>query len=139
MLHRCYDENCQSYDMYGGRGITVCDEWRNSFEVFREWALSTGYNDTLTIERKENDKGYCPENCEWATPYEQSNHTSRNIYITYDGRTQTVSQWAKEIGIGVNTLRMRWKAWHDADRCFNAPIRKSSRIYHSAKETPSNG
>lgn len=138
MLHRCYDENNKNYPLYGARGITVCEEWKDSFNSFREWALLSGYNDKLTIERKNNDLGYSPANCEWATSYEQNNHTSRNIYITYNGCTQTVSQWAKEIGMGDNTLRARWEAWHDADKCFNTPIRKSSRIYKKKKEMLTN-
>lgn len=78
MKQRCYNKNAQNYKHYGGRGITICDEWRNNFEAFCEWALTHGYKDpplnaghnrsrSLTIDRINNDKGYSPDNCQWIT------------------------------------------------------------------------
>lgn len=72
MRNRCYQKNYHAFQHYGGRGITVCDEWNNSFETFRDWAMSHGYTDNLTIDRKDNDKGYSPENCKWSTMAEQN-------------------------------------------------------------------
>lgn len=68
---RCYDEGCDRYHDYGGRGIAVCEEWRNSFDAFHKWALANGYNESLTIDRKENDGNYEPSNCRWATNAQQ--------------------------------------------------------------------
>lgn len=72
MKQRCYNENVPEYHVYGGRGITVCDEWKNSFEAFYEWAIANGYSDGLTIDRKDNDGNYESSNCQWITKSENS-------------------------------------------------------------------
>lgn len=107
MKCRCHKPSAPDYDRYGGRGITVCEEWRNSFQAFYEWSMSNGYGDDLTIDRIDNEKGYSPTNCRWANKETQNNNTRRNFYITYDGETLTISQWAKKLGIKKNTLYSR--------------------------------
>lgn len=109
MKQRCKNPQTPEYVRYGGRGITVCDEWANSFEEFRAWALSAGYRDDLTLDRKDNDGHYCPENCRWATPKEQANNTRRNRLITHNGETHSVTEWARIVGVNQSTLNARLK------------------------------
>lgn len=98
MLHRCYKETDEHYDYYGGRGIKVCDDWHD-FENFQNWALANGYTDDLTIDRVDGDKDYCPENCSWTTMTVQNNHKSDTKWLTYKGKTQSLSDWCRELGL----------------------------------------
>lgn len=92
---------------YKGRGITVCDDWMNSFEEFRDWAFSNGYDEALSLDRKDNDGNYEPSNCRWSTQKEQANNTSKNHLVTIYGKTQTVTQWAEAIGCKPKTVFAR--------------------------------
>lgn len=97
MRQRCKNNNVKNYHNYGGRGIKVCERW----EDFKNFFIDMGYppSDNHSIERKDNNGDYCPENCEWATRIEQSCNTRVNKLITYNNKTQTVSQWANELNI----------------------------------------
>ena len=106
MKKRCYDVNYESYNIYGGRGIQICEEWQN-FTAFMEWALNNGYTDTLTIDRIDVNGNYEPSNCRWATRKEQGNNKRNNHFITYNGITRTIAQWSEIIGINRSTLYAR--------------------------------
>ena len=83
------------YHNYAGRGITICPEW-SEYLIFREWALSNGYSDDLTIDRIDNDGNYEPENCRWATIKTQSNNTSVNRRIRMWGETKSLKEWTED-------------------------------------------
>lgn len=99
MKRRCCVSSSPKYDYYGGRGITVCEEWLHDFQAFYDWAVANGYRDDLTIDRIDNDKGYSPDNCRWVTNKEQQNNKRNVRELTYNGKTQTISQWANETKI----------------------------------------
>ena len=104
---RCFNKNCKHYDNYGGRGITMCEEWRNNYQLFYNWAIANGYKEGLSIDRINNNGNYEPSNCRFATSTVQNNNKRSNFYITYNGKTQTAKQWADELGIKYTTLKSR--------------------------------
>jgi hypothetical protein len=99
MKTRCYSKNKGDYHRYGGRGIKVCSVWNEDFGLFAKWALEAGYADNLTLDRKNNDGNYCPDNCRWVTRRQQSNNMSSNHTITAKGRTQSIADWGRDIGV----------------------------------------
>lgn len=105
--NRCYNSGQPNYENYGGRGIRMCEEWLNSFDSFKDWALSTGYDDDLTLEREDVNGMYCPENCRWATRAEQSRNTRRNHLYTHNGRTQILTDWCAELGLNFHTVEYK--------------------------------
>lgn len=107
--NRVSNPNNKSYYRYGGRGITICEEWAKSYESFKRWALSNGYRDDLTIDRIDNDGNYCPENCRWADRTVQANNKSDNHRITYNGQTKTTTQWGRETGLNSQIITGRLK------------------------------
>lgn len=107
MKCRCHKETAPDYSRYGGRGIMVCDEWRDGFQAFYDWAMANGYQENLSIDRIDSNGNYCPENCRWVDSKVQNNNTRRNHYITYNGETLTIAQWSERCGISKNTLHSR--------------------------------
>lgn len=104
---RCFNPNCKRFSDYGGRGITVCREWKDSFQAFFDWAMENGYKDSLTIDRKDPNGNYEPTNCRWSTYKEQGNNKRNNRLITVHGKTHTVGEWASIVGIKYSTLYSR--------------------------------
>ena len=96
----------------------MCDEWKNDFMSFYNWAINNGYKSGLTIERINNDGNYEPSNCRWATRLEQSNNTSRNRFIFYYGEKHTVSEWSKKLGIKYGVLSSRIRKGLPLWKCF---------------------
>jgi len=98
MLRRCHNKSHKAYPRYGARGIFVCFEW-HKYIVFRDWALANGYQQGLTIERKNNDLGYFPENCCWATRKQQANNRRVCVYYEHKGEVKTLTQWSEAFNI----------------------------------------
>lgn len=107
MRQRCYNSKALAYKYYGGRGIAVCEEWRNDFLTFYNWAMANGYNDNLTIDRVNVNGNYEPLNCRWVNTEEQANNTRANHLITYNNETHTMAEWARIYNINYSTLRAR--------------------------------
>jgi len=122
MIHRCEYKKSNRYKNYGGRGISVCEEWRNSYEEFRDWALSNGYSDDLSIDRIDVDGNYCPKNCRWVTEEVQANNTSKNHLIYWQGKRQSLAQWEKEIGFRSGTLSQRISRGWSIEKALSTPI-----------------
>lgn len=104
MYKRCYTINSKAYKSYGSRGITICDEWLNHPWKFQEWALSNGYNDSLTIDRIDYNKGYYPENCRWVTLEENSKYKSTTKFISVNGILNSATGWDKTLNLKNGTI-----------------------------------
>ena len=124
---RCYNHNRKGFYLYGGRGITMCNEWENDFLKFREWAIVNGYNETAkrgeyTIDRIDVNGNYTPDNCRFITLQEQMNNRRKTTFITYKGETKPMADWCRQYGIRVNTAHKRIKLGWSLDRVFNENI-----------------
>ena len=106
MNARCARQTDTNYKKYGKEGVNVCEEWQ-TFEPFYEWAMANGYRDDLTIDRVDNEKGYCPDNCRWATQREQQNNRRNNRKIELNGEVHTCAEWARILNIHPSTLSYR--------------------------------
>lgn len=103
MKTRCSNPRSRGWRWYGARGVRVCPEWE-TFAPFRDWAMTNGYEDSLTIDRIDRNGDYCPENCRWATWTEQNRNKDGVVELTFNGRTMFRAEWCKELGIDSSTL-----------------------------------
>lgn len=124
MKRRCNDPTDEQYRRYGGRGIKVCDEWHKDFMKFYNWSMENGYSDKLSIDRINNDKGYCPENCRWTTMKIQANNTSRNTRVKYNGETHTIAEWSDITEIKQNTITYRLKRGWSVERALTERVNR---------------
>lgn len=125
MINRCYDPNDKSFKRYGARGIIVCDRWLSIENFVADMGLS--YKPGLTIERTDNNLGYSPENCKWATRSEQADNRRTGRRITFNGKTQSLRRWAEETSINEGTLRSRFddSEW-SAEKALTTPTLSAS-------------
>lgn len=124
MRGRCLDPSHKAYKDYGGRGITICDQWRESFEVFlSDMGLRPP---STTLGRIDNERGYGPGNCEWSTAKEQGRNRRSNRILAHQGRSQSVAAWAEECGIPYPTLYSRLRKGWPIERALATPSRRRS-------------
>jgi len=139
---RCNYIKHSSYMDYGGRGISICKEWEYNYPLFKKWALQSGYEETLSIDRKDVNGNYEPLNCRWATLKEQANNTRKNVFLSYDGEVNTIAEWADILKLPYTTLFARHNRGWDDKRVLSEPITSHSisgtynatQHYHQNKE-----
>lgn len=127
MVDRCENPNAHEYENYGGRGIKVCDEWRNDYTKFEEWALANGYNEKATrkestLDRIDVNGNYEPSNCRFATMKTQSRNRRSNVFATIDGETHCLAEWAEIVGINYSTLLQRIYAGWSIENALKKPV-----------------
>ena len=128
---RCYNQNDHCYQTYGAKGIGMCDEWRDDYTAFRDWALVNGYDlyaqrGECTIDRIDNTKDYCPENCHFITTAEQNDNKSNVIHVEYNGEIKNLAEWSKVVGVKYTTLVNRFHKGYRGSDLFN-PCHYSTR------------
>ena len=130
MKSRCLNPKRKSFKDYGSRGISVCDEWANSFLAFQKWALSNGYADNLTLDRIDNNKGYAPENCRWADRKTQQNNRRDNCIISAFGESKTMQQWVEDPRCTVSyaSLAKRLKKGMTTEEAIESPVEFEERL-----------
>lgn len=125
MKRRCYNPRVKEYPLYGGRGITVCDEWRENYASFMDWSINNGYDKTLprgkcTLDRIDNNGNYSPDNCRWVDQKTQMNNVGYNHYETYEGETHTIAEWADLYNIPYAKLLQRLTRYgYDIGKALN--------------------
>ena len=123
MIARCHNPMATNFKYYGARGIIVCEQWRNSFEAFHK-DMGDCPNSNMTLERINNDIGYQPENCTWATKASQNRNRSHCVPLTYRGETKILTEWAASVGISANALAMRIRLGWSVERALTQPLKK---------------
>jgi hypothetical protein len=136
MKFRCYNSKCENYHLYGGRGIKVCEDWKNNFDSFYEWSCSNGYSETLQIDRIDNNGNYEPKNCRWSTCEENCRNKRNNTYYTAFGETKTVKAWAEndKCKVSYYALRLRLQRGWDIETALTTPaLNKKISAFNESK------
>jgi hypothetical protein len=124
---RCYNKNNPRYHNYGGRGIRMCDEWRNNPESFLFWAIDNGYKKGLSIERIDVNGDYCPENCRWISNNEQQLNRTNNRTISFLGQSKTLIEWSRDLSFNYKTVQKRLDSGMSVEDAFTIPTAKKRR------------
>ncbi|OAV63378.1 hypothetical protein Barb6_03776 [Bacteroidales bacterium Barb6] len=121
---RCMNKNFTCFNYYGGRGIKICDEWKDDYKAFHDWAMSNGYSENLNIDRIDNNGNYEPANCRFSTQKKQNRNTRKNVMIEHNGETKCTSEWAEMHGIEPHVFSTRIRRGWSFDRAVSKEIRK---------------
>ena len=122
MKKRCINSSDRLFKYYGGRRITICEEWKNDFQAFYDWAMANGYKDDLTIDRIDVNGNYEPSNCRWANSKLQARNMRNNNFVTYKGETHCLSEWAELYNISYKTFWKRLKKGWEFEKALLTPI-----------------
>lgn len=117
--------NNPHYEAYGGRGIKICPEWDQDFTTFKQWAISHGYDETLTIDRIDVNGNYEPGNCRWVSKSDQHYNKRSNHYLEYDGVSLTISQWARVLGMKPYQISLRLRRGWSIEEALMTPIKEN--------------
>lgn len=136
MCERCYNDTRRDYRWYGAKGIKICSQWLNNPSEFEKWALENGYQDNLTIDRKDDNSDYCPDNCQWITLEANAKYkSSTNIYLV-DGEYHTGQEWSKELNLGQNTINTYFRNYPEEVVYEFIRRRKANpNLYRASKQT----
>lgn len=133
MRRRCQKETDLSYDRYGGRGIKVCQEWED-YNTFANWARANGYEEGLSIERKDVNGNYCPENCEWIPLARQARNRRTTMWVTYQGRKMSLAEAAEIAGLPYKQVhyRIKKRGW-TVERALSEPMHRESELHKECR------
>lgn len=127
IVQRCCNPKAKNYHNYGGRGISMCQEWRDSFPAFEEYCLSHGWKNGLQVDRIDNEKGYFPDNIRFVTQAVNLRNKRTNHIVTYNGETHCMADWCKLLGISDSTVWRRLKSGWSIEEAFTKPIQQHGR------------
>lgn len=138
MKSRCSNKNDKKYHRYGGRGITVCDEWADDYSLFKEWAINSGYDESAkrgecTIDRIDVNKGYCPDNCRFTDVKTQNLNKENTVKIKYQGKVLTLKEWSSITGINESTLRERKRKGWPPEKMLSTKNYSDKSYYYDGK------
>lgn len=120
---RCYNVNREKYKNYGAKGITMCEDWKNNFNCFYNWATSNGYNDNLTIDRIDVNGNYEPKNCQWVNQQKQQNNRTNNHILEFNNQSYTINEWARITNIKRCTIKERLKRGWSIEKTLTTQVR----------------
>ena len=124
---RCYNLNSKSYKRYGGRGIKMCQEWFDSYQLFEDWCLTHGFEENLAIDRINNDDDYSPDNCRFVTLKENNQNRRTTVWYTINGVTKNLQQWCDYYNIKRGTVYTRLEHGWDIEQALTTPVKKRIR------------